>query len=62
VTGIGADRAAKIWYKALTTYMTSSTNFAGARAATLSAATSLYGAGSAEYNAVANAWAACGVF
>jgi Zn-dependent metalloprotease len=62
VTGIGADKAAKIWYKALTTYMTSSTNFAGARAATLSAATSLYGAGSAEYNAVANAWAACGVF
>jgi bacillolysin len=61
VTGIGADKAAKIWYKAITTYMTSSTNFAGARAATLSAATSLYGAGSAEYNAVANAWTACGV-
>jgi Zn-dependent metalloprotease len=62
VTGIGADKAAKIWYKALTTYMTSSTNFAGARAATLNAATSLYGLGSVEYNAVADAWAACGVF
>jgi thermolysin len=61
VTGIGADKAARIWYKAITTYMTSSTNFAGARTATLSAATSLYGAGSAEYNAVANAWTACGV-
>jgi Zn-dependent metalloprotease len=61
VTGIGADKAAKIWYKAITTYMTSSTNFAGARAATLNAATSLYGAGSAEYNAVADAWSACGV-
>jgi thermolysin len=61
VAGIGTDKAAKIWYKAITTYMTSSTNFAGARAATLNAATSLYGAGSAEYLAVANAWAACGV-
>jgi bacillolysin len=61
VTGIGANAAARIWYKALTTYMTSSTNFAGARAATLNAATSLYGAGSVEYNAVADAWTACGV-
>jgi thermolysin len=61
VAGIGADKAAKIWYKALTTYMTSSTNFAGARAATLNAAASLYGAGGAEYLAVADAWAACGV-
>jgi thermolysin len=62
VTGIGADAAARIWYKALTTYMTSSTNFAGARTATLNAATDLYGTGSLEYLAVANAWAACGVF
>ncbi|HEX8747945.1 MAG TPA: M4 family metallopeptidase, partial [Pyrinomonadaceae bacterium] len=28
VTGIGADKAAKIWYRAITTSMTSSTNFA----------------------------------
>ena len=42
--------------------MTSSTNFAGARAATLNAAASLYGAGGTEYNAVADAWSACGVF
>ncbi len=61
VTGIGADKAAKIWYKALTTYMTSSTNFSGARAATLNAAAALYGVGSAEYNAVATAWTACGI-
>jgi Zn-dependent metalloprotease len=59
--GIGADKAARIWYKALTTYMTSSTNFAGARAATLNAAASIYGTGSVEYLAVANAWTACGV-
>jgi Zn-dependent metalloprotease len=61
VTGLGADKAARIWYKALTTYMTSSTNFAGAKTATINAANSLYGAGSAEATAVANAWAACGV-
>jgi thermolysin len=61
VTGIGPDKAAKIWYRALTTYMTSSTNFAGARTGTLNAATDLYGAGSVEAVAVADAWAACGV-
>jgi thermolysin len=61
VTAIGADAAAKIWYKALTTYMTSSTNFAGARTATLNAAAALYGSGSTNYNAVAQAWSAVGV-
>jgi len=61
MTGIGADAAAKIWYKALTTYMTSSTNFKGARTATLNAAASLYGSGSANYNATAQAWTLCGV-
>jgi Zn-dependent metalloprotease len=61
VTGIGTTAAAKIWYKALTTYMTASTNFAGARAATLNAAAALYGSGTAQYNAVAQAWTACGI-
>ncbi|HEX8127956.1 MAG TPA: M4 family metallopeptidase [Pyrinomonadaceae bacterium] len=61
VTGIGADAAAKIWYRALTTYMTSSTNFKGARTATLNAAAALYGSGSANYNSVAQAWTVCGV-
>ncbi|MFE0699220.1 M4 family metallopeptidase [Streptomyces sp. NPDC058872] len=61
VTGIGRQKAYKIWYKALSTYMTSSTNYAGARSATLSAASDLYGAGSAEYNAVATAWTAINV-
>lgn len=61
VTGIGADKAQLIWYRALTVYMTSSTNFAGARTATLNAATDLYGATSAEYNTVATAWGVCGV-
>nr|WP_137995075.1 M4 family metallopeptidase [Streptomyces vilmorinianum] len=61
VTGIGRSAAYKIWYKALSTYMTSSTDYAGARTATLQAATDLYGAGSAEYNAVATAWTAINV-
>ncbi|MEU3687049.1 M4 family metallopeptidase [Streptomyces narbonensis] len=61
LTGIGREKAYKIWYKALSTYMTSSTNYAGARTATLSAATDLYGANSPEYTAVANAWTAINV-
>ncbi|MCM2424898.1 M4 family metallopeptidase [Streptomyces sp. RKAG337] len=61
VAGIGRDNASKVWYKALSTYMTSSTDYAGARVATLKAATDLFGAGSASYNTVANAWAAVNV-
>ncbi|HEY3401522.1 MAG TPA: M4 family metallopeptidase, partial [Geothrix sp.] len=61
VTGLGNDKAARIWYRALTVYMTSSTNYAGARVATLNAATDLYGAGSVEYNTVNTAWKAVNV-
>lgn len=61
VAGIGRDAAGKIWYRALTVYMTSSTNYAGARTATLNAAKDLYGAGSAQQNAVAAAWSAVSV-
>jgi Zn-dependent metalloprotease len=61
VTGIGRDKLGKIWYRALTVYMTSSTNYAGARTATLNAAKDLYGNGSTEYNAVAAAWSAVNV-
>jgi len=60
LTGIGRAKAAAIWYRALTVYMTSSTNYAGARAATLQAATDLHGAASPEYAAVAAAWSAVG--
>ncbi|MEV7749739.1 M4 family metallopeptidase [Streptomyces griseofuscus] len=56
VTGIGRDKALQIWYKALTSYFTSTTNYADARKGTLSAATDLYGADSAEYKAVEAAW------
>ena len=58
VSGITRAKAEKIWYRALTAYMTSSTNYAGARTATVSAATDLFGAASAEAAAVAAAWSA----
>ncbi|WP_084223152.1 M4 family metallopeptidase [Kitasatospora cheerisanensis] len=61
VTGIGREAAAKIWYRALTTYMTSSTNYAAARVATLQAAADLYGANSVTYMNTANAWAGINV-
>ncbi|WP_338700705.1 M4 family metallopeptidase [Streptomyces sp. Q6] len=61
VTGIGRAKAVQIWYKALTTYMTSTTKYAGARTATLSAASALYGSSSTEYAAVAAAWSAVNV-
>ncbi|WP_328483914.1 M4 family metallopeptidase [Streptomyces sp. NBC_00377] len=61
VTGIGIENAAAVWYRALTTYMTSSTDYAGARTATLQAAGDLFGAYSPTYLAVADAWAAINV-
>ncbi len=61
VTGIGRAAAAKIWYRALTVYMTSGTTYAGARTATLNAARDLYGAGSVQQNTVAAAWSAVSV-
>ncbi|HEX9984328.1 MAG TPA: M4 family metallopeptidase [Thermoanaerobaculia bacterium] len=53
------NMGAKIWYRALTVYMTSTTNFAGARTATAQAATDLYGAAAAD--SVNKAWEAVGV-
>ncbi|MGW2618864.1 M4 family metallopeptidase [Streptomyces sp. NPDC001500] len=61
VTGVGIENAAAIWYRALTTYMTSTTDYAGARTATLQAAGDLFGAYSPTYLAVADAWAAINV-
>ena len=62
ITGLGNDLAGRIWYKALTAYMTSSTTYAGARTATLSACTALgYPAGSTVYTTVNSAWLAVNV-
>ncbi|MEV7472028.1 M4 family metallopeptidase [Streptomyces kronopolitis] len=61
VTGIGREKAAKIWYKALTTQFKSTSKYKDARAGTLKAAAALYGKHSAEYKAVEKAWTAVNV-
>ncbi|MDF6045547.1 M4 family metallopeptidase [Streptomyces sp. JH14] len=61
VSGIGLTNATDVIYRALTVYMTSTTDYAGARTATLQAAADLYGAHSDAYEAVANAWAGVNV-
>lgn len=59
--GVGPDAAQKIWYHALTRYMTSNTNYAAARVATLQASADLFGIGSVQQQAVAAAWSAVSV-
>jgi Zn-dependent metalloprotease len=61
VTGLGRTSAAAIWYRALTTYMTSTTNYKGARDATIKAARDLYGASSTQCSTVEAAWNAVSV-
>jgi len=61
LTGIGNDASARIAYKALSAYMTSSTNYAAARTAFMNAASALYGTAGAEYAAVQNAFNAINV-
>ncbi|NUR43421.1 MAG: M4 family metallopeptidase [Streptomyces sp.] len=61
VKGIGRTKATAIYYRALTRYMVSTTDFHDARVATLKAAKDLYGAGSTEYKAVDRSWAAVNV-
>jgi vibriolysin len=62
VAGVGIDKAEHIWYRALTVYMTSATNFAGARTATAHAAADLYGGScSSVWQSVQHAWDAVGV-
>ncbi len=61
VAGIGRAKAETIWFRALTTKFTSTTNYAGARTGTLAAAGELYGTDSAEYKAVQDAWAGINV-
>jgi len=61
MTGIGIDKAYRIWFRANTTKFTSSTNYADARLKVLAAAQELYGASSAEAKAVQRAYAAINV-
>ncbi|HZX97060.1 MAG TPA: M4 family metallopeptidase [Myxococcales bacterium] len=61
MNGIGLDKATHIWYKAVTEQFTNTTNYHQARSGALNAAAALYGASSAEYAAVENAFAAINV-
>ena len=61
VAGIGRDKAAAIWYNALSNYMTSNETYRWARLDTISAATDLYGSTSPEVAAVKAAWSAVSV-
>ncbi|MDS0527985.1 M4 family metallopeptidase [Clostridium sp. SHJSY1] len=58
---IGNEKTAKIYYRGLTEYMTSTTNFLGARNALVQAATDLYGSDSAEVSAVNDSFSTVGV-
>ncbi|NTX14550.1 M4 family metallopeptidase [Myxococcus sp. CA056] len=59
--GIGNDKAAAIWYRALTVYLFPSSNYMSARTSSLQAAADLFGSQSNEYRAVQNAFAAINV-
>jgi Zn-dependent metalloprotease len=59
--GIGPEKASRIWYRALTVYLTATSNYAAARTAAINSAKDLYGAGGAEEQAVWNAYAAINV-
>ncbi|MGO4478122.1 M4 family metallopeptidase [Massilia sp. 2TAF26] len=61
MTGIGLDKAYRIWFKANTTKFTSSTNYADARTRMIESAEELYGKGSREAIAVQRAYAAINV-
>ncbi|MDD1615947.1 MAG: M4 family metallopeptidase [Methylococcaceae bacterium] len=61
MTGIGNDKAAKIWFRALTVYMTPDTNYMGARIACIQAVRDLFPVSGAEEIAVWNAFAGINV-
>jgi bacillolysin len=58
---VGINKAEQIYYRALTNYLISSSNFHDARVALVQSATDLYGASSAEVAAVNAAWTTVGV-
>ncbi|PJN21401.1 hypothetical protein CG736_33180 [Kitasatospora sp. CB02891] len=61
VTGIGRMDAELIRYRALTVYMTATTDYSGARTATLQAAADLFGPDSTASATVAVTWSAVNV-
>ena len=61
MTGVGNDKAARIWWRTLSTRLTSTSNYLAARNGAIAAAGELYGANGAEVAAVWNAFAAINV-
>ncbi|MFY0598964.1 MAG: M4 family metallopeptidase [Cyclobacteriaceae bacterium] len=61
VAGIGLEKAADIVYRNLTTYITSTSEYADARLGAELSVIDLYGDGSIEHQAVMDAWDAVGV-
>lgn len=61
VEGIGREKVEQVWFRALSTYFTSTTTYPEARDATLQSAIDLYGAGSPECTGIADAWTAIDV-
>lgn len=61
VTGIGRDAAAKIWYRTLSTYLTSNSNYAAARTGAIKSAKDLYGAASAQCAGIESSFSAIAV-
>ncbi|MEH6892048.1 M4 family metallopeptidase [Bacillus sp. JJ864] len=61
INAIGKEKAEKIYYRALTTYLTPTSDFSKARAALLQSAADYYGVNSATYKAVEKAWNDVGV-
>ncbi|WBW95721.1 M4 family metallopeptidase [Oceanirhabdus sp. W0125-5] len=61
VSGIGIDKMTEIFYRALTQHFTASSTFSQARAALVQSAVELYGANSAEVQAVNDAFDSVGV-
>lgn len=60
-TAIGKDKAEKVYYRALTNYLTKSSKFVDCRVAVIKAATDLHGASSAEVTAARTAFDAVGI-
>jgi Zn-dependent metalloprotease len=61
VTPVGRDQAARIWYRTLTTYLTSGSDYAAAREGAIQSAKDLYGASSSQCTNIAASFSAIGV-
>lgn len=59
---IGREKLGKVYYRALTVYLTSTSNFSDARNAVVQSAVDLYGAGSPEEAAVHSGFDAVGIY